>query len=91
MTYRQAIFLVAAEEVERAKAWEWSVYCSPKLPRSALKKAKLETAAAHMRARRLLESGSQRLPSVLRAAIEAKMRNQVTPDTLATCAGFVAS
>ena len=73
MTYRQALFLVAQEEVERAKAWEWSVYCNPKLPRSALKKAKLETAAAHMRARRLLETKPP-LPPTLRAAVMAKMR-----------------
>ena len=77
MTYRQAIFLVAAEEIERAKAWEWSIYCNPKLPRSALKKAKIETAAAIMRARRLLQPGSQNLPAVLDAAIRAKMRTSV--------------
>ena len=73
MTYRQALFLLAQEEVERAKAWEWSVYCNPKLPRSALKKAKLETAAAHMRAKRLLENGSRNLPAILNAAVRAKM------------------
>ncbi len=73
MSYREALYLVAAEEIERAKAWEWAVYCNPKLPRRALKKAKIETAAAVMRARRLLQPGSRNLPAVLDAAIRAKM------------------
>lgn len=74
MTLRQAAFLVASEEVGKARDFEWLVFCNPKLPRRALKKARLAVHAAQMRANRILSTHPSQLPDVLRVAIEAKAR-----------------
>lgn len=72
MTLRQAVFLVASEEVGRAKDWEYALWSNPKVPRSAVKKAKLEVRAAQMRASRLLSTQPTHLPDTLRRAVERK-------------------
>jgi hypothetical protein len=87
LTRREALFLVASEEIARAKDWEWQVYCSHgQFPRSALKKARIALHAAEMRANRILNDS--RLPDVLEAAIRQKMKSSVS---LASCAGSVVS
>lgn len=74
MTFRQAAFPVASHEVAKAKDWAWAIYCNPKLPRSALRKARLDIAAAEMRARRILAaSGPGQLPAPIRAEISRRM------------------
>ncbi len=74
MTFKQAAFIVAAGELEKAKAWAWAVYCNPKLPRRALKKARLDVAAAEMRARRILSAKwLTQLPPNFRREVEAQM------------------
>lgn len=78
MTWRQAIFLVASEEIARAKDWEWAVYCNPKQSRSALKKARLEVHAAEMRAARILSAKPRHLPETLRHMVEKKIRDSIS-------------
>lgn len=74
MTFKQAAFLVASNEVAKAKDWAWAVYCNPKLPRNALRKARLDVTAAEMRARRILAaSGPGQLPAPIRAEINRRM------------------
>lgn len=74
VTLRQAAFIVASDEVSRAKDWEYALWADPKVPRSAVKKAKLETHAAEMPAARILGTHHTHLPDMLRVAIEAKAR-----------------
>lgn len=74
MTLRQAAFLVASDEVAKAKDFYWLVYCNPKLPRSSLKKARLAVHAAEMRAARILSTNVGVLPAVFRAEIMHRMR-----------------
>lgn len=74
MTFKQAAFLVASNEIVKAIDWEWAVYCNPKLPRKALKKARLEVTAAEMRARRILAAtGPRQLPAPIRIEIQRRM------------------
>jgi hypothetical protein len=80
MTRKQALFIVASEEIARAKDWEWQIYCSHgKFPRSALKKARIAVHAAEMRANRILTD--RRLPDVFEAAIRQKMKASDTVDS----------
>lgn len=74
MTRRQAAFIVASGEVARAKDWEYSLWSNPKVPRAAVKKAKLETHAAQMRANRIITTPYGSLPGIMRAAIRAKVK-----------------
>lgn len=74
MTLKQAVLLVASEEVARAKDWEYALWSNPKVPRAAVKKAKLEIHAAEMRANRILTTHPLNLPQILRAAILARAR-----------------
>lgn len=76
LTLRQAAYLVASEEIARAKDWEYALWSNPKVPRSAVYKAKLEVHAAEMRAARILRTPIlYRLPAPLRAAIESKLKS----------------
>lgn len=74
MTFRQAAYLVASDEVARAKDWEYALWSNPKVPRPAVYKAKLEVHAAKMRAARILSTHHTQLPDVFRVAIEAKLK-----------------
>jgi hypothetical protein len=72
VTLRQAAYLVASDEVARAKDWEYALWADPKVPRSAVKKAKLEVRAAEMRAARLLSTPLRHLPDCLRVPVMRK-------------------
>lgn len=75
MTYREAVFQVASQEVGKAKDYEYAVWANPRLPRKVLKKARLEVAAAEMRAKRLLETRAPRfLPPALKAEVMRLMK-----------------
>jgi hypothetical protein len=86
VTRREALFLVASEEIARAKDWEWQIYCSHgQFPRSALKKARIAIHAAEMRANRILNDS--RLPDVLEAAIRQKLKQSSILDPCANGSG----
>jgi hypothetical protein len=72
VTFRKAAYLVASDEVARAKDWEYTLWANPKVPRSAVKKAKLEVRAAQLRAARILSTPVRHLPTALRIAVERR-------------------
>lgn len=74
MTFREAKSAIAAATVMKARDWEWSVYCNHKLPRRALRKARLDVRAAEMLAQRILESKNLlRLPPIVRIEVQRLM------------------